>query len=158
MSTVTRTVAQGTSTGTGLTYSATVSNLTNLFYRVVAVNAAGSTPSVNVSLNDTVLPAVATNLTGSKVTTTFLGFPVQSVVTLNWADVANNNVRYTLQRSTNNGVTWTNVSTAIGANATTFSQTFTGFPLTNVTNQYRIAAANSVGVSAWSSTFTIVTP
>jgi FtsP/CotA-like multicopper oxidase with cupredoxin domain len=158
LSTVTRTAAEGTATGDGLTYGATVSNSTNLFYRVVAINAAGSIASVNVSLNDTVLPAVPTNLTGSKVTTTFLGFPVRSVVTLNWADVANNNVTYRLQRSTNNGATWTNVNVNIGANATTFSQVLTGFPLPTVTNQYRIAAANSVGASAWSSTFTIVTP
>ncbi len=154
-----RTAAQATATGGVLTSTIAVTNTTNALYRVNVTSTANATvSSASVSLNDTVVPSVPTALSAIKAPITVLGFRVGTTVTLNWTDTANNNATYTLQRSTNNGTTWTNVSTNLAGNATTTTQSFMN--LTVTTNLYRIQAVNPnpVGASAWSNIFTIVTP
>jgi hypothetical protein len=108
-----------------------------------------------VSLNDTVASAAAVLAAPTKAPWTVFGVRIGTTVTLNWADTANNNATYTLQRSTNNGATWTNVTTTLAGNATTTTQNIAGTAAT--TNQYRIQAVNSVS-TVNSNIVTIVTP
>ncbi len=72
-------------------------------------------------------------------------------VAVTWVAPANGGAAitgYTLDYSSNSGSTWTNWSSAISSSATT--ETVTG--LTNGTAYvFRVAATNSVGTSAWSS-------
>ena len=152
---VTRTAAQSTATGDALTSAITVANSTNASYRVNTSNSVGVTSSLAVSLNDTVAPATAVLAAPTKAPNVS-GSPVGTIVTLNWTDNANNNATYTLQRSINNGTTWSNVSTIpLAGNATATTQTILGSNA--ATNLYRIRAVNSVS-TVNSNTVTIVTP
>jgi hypothetical protein len=152
--TVTRAnAAAGTSTGTVLNATVTVSNTTNASYRVLVTGIA-TAPAVGltaasavVTLNDTVAPSAATGLAATKapVTTTRRGVTTQTGtdVTLTWTDVANNNATYTLQRKIGTATTWTNVSTNIVGNVFTYTDSIGN--MTATTNQYQLIAVNSVG-------------
>jgi FtsP/CotA-like multicopper oxidase with cupredoxin domain len=149
-----RTAAQATSVGTTVNGNAiTVSATTNAVYRVNVTSTTNATASsASVALNNAVAPSAPTGLSATKVSGR-----TAAVVTLTWTDTANNNATFALQRSVNGGTTWTTVSTTIGANTTTTTQSITNTPGI-ITNLYRLQAVNSVGGSAWSNTFTIVTP
>ncbi len=155
---IARSAAQGTATGANLISNITVSNTTNALYRVNAINAGSTASSASVSLNDTVAPTAAVLATPTKAPLRVFGVTVGTTVTLSWTDTANNNATYTLQRSTNGGANWTNVSTTIAGNAVTATSPILG--LTATTNLYRVLAVNSVtgATGVASNTVTIVTP
>lgn len=81
-----------------------------------------------------------------------------SQVAVTWVAPANGGAAitgYTLEYSSNSGSTWTNWSSAISSSATT--ETVTG--LTNGTAYvFRVAATNSIGTSAWSSSSASTSP
>lgn len=89
-------------------------------------------------------PSAPSNLNGSALSC--------SQINLSWADNANNETGFSLQRSTNNS-TWTTIS--LGANTTSYQAT--GLSATT-TYYFRINATNSCGSSANSNTVTITTP
>jgi titin len=79
-------------------------------------------------------------------------------VAVTWVAPANGGAAitgYSLEYSSNSGSTWTNWSSAISSSATT--ETVTG--LTNGTAYvFRVAATNSIGTSAWSSSSASTSP
>ncbi|MCX7068783.1 MAG: fibronectin type III domain-containing protein [Methylococcales bacterium] len=149
-----RTAAQALSVGTAVNANAiAVTATTNALYRVNVTSIANATASsASVALNNTVAPSAPTGLSATKVSS-----PTVATVTLTWNDTSNNNATFALQRSTNGGTTWTTISTTLGANVVTTKHTIANTPGI-ITNLYRVLAANSVGSSAWSNTFTIITP
>ncbi|MCX7107383.1 MAG: multicopper oxidase domain-containing protein [Methylococcales bacterium] len=153
---ITRTQAQGTSTGAALTAALTVSNSTNASYRVNAVNSTTTASSASVLLNDSVAPAAAGLLTVTKTPITLFGLRLGTTVNLSWTDNANNNASYTSQFSTNGGTSWSNISATLAGNATTSTQTVLG--TTAATYQYRVQAVNSVGSVISTNVLSIVLP
>ncbi|MDR3634278.1 MAG: fibronectin type III domain-containing protein, partial [Isosphaeraceae bacterium] len=76
-----------------------------------------------------------------------------TAVVLAWSDVAGE-AGFRVERSTNNGSTWTTAGT-VGAGITTFTDT----GLTEATSYtYRVTATNAVGASPPSTTRSVVTP
>ena len=109
-------------------------------YRVSAVNAAGSSEAVVVTLDTTVAepPAAPTNFTvGSYIASTHR-------LPLSWTDVATNETGYYMEYS-QDGVTWKKSAT-MAANTT--SRTATGLT-PGQTYYFRLAAFNDYGYSDW---------
>jgi fibronectin type 3 domain-containing protein len=70
---------------------------------------------------------------------------------LSWTDNSNNETEFKIERSTDAGVTFTEIAT-VGANVTTYADT----GLTQLTTySYRVRASNSAGDSAYSNTATV---
>ncbi len=135
---IARTGGQIGATGGAVTAPAiVVSNTTNALYRVNAINAIGTGTSASVSLNDTVAPLAPTDLTATA---------TRNRITLSWADAANNNVSYNIQRASDALFTVNVNNNTSGANSTGVTQTGR---TPNRTYYYRVQAVNSVGVSAW---------
>lgn len=135
--------------GTATGYSdLTVQPNTTYWYRVFAYNLAGDSAPSNVANVTTpgAPPAAPTNLTAAA--------PVSTRVDLTWTDNANNESGFAVERSTDGGATWTEI-TRTGANATTFSDT-TVQP--KMTYDYRVYAFNGGGPSGYSNVATVVTP
>ncbi len=105
--------------------------------------------SAIVSVNLGVTPAAPSGLTGTSGTA---GTPF--TVNLAWTDNSNNNASFQIQRCTGTaatcgaGANWTNVSTTVGANATTFVATTPNA----VSYRFRIRAVNPQGNSAYTYT------
>lgn len=116
LGTVTRSTAASLATGDVINRNVGVSATTNALYRVLAINAGGSTPSANASLNNTVAPAAPSNVTVVSCT------PDGTVARCNlaWTDNSNNNTGFRIQRATNVNFTGATTSTT-SANATTWS-------------------------------------
>jgi hypothetical protein len=70
---------------------------------------------------------------------------------LSWTDNSNNETEFKIERSTDAGVTFTEIAT-VGANVTTYADTGLT-PLT--TYSYRVRASNSAGNSAYSNTASV---
>lgn len=117
-------------------------------YRVAAANAAGASSYSNIASATTTgtssAPAVPTGLTA-----TVLAGPQ---VRLNWTDVATNETAYLIQRRYA-GWIWEDLVT-LGANAVTHLDTTS---IGGVVYEYRVAARNAVGTSAWSAGVTVNT-
>ena len=77
-----------------------------------------------------------------------------SQIILNWTESSTNVSGFIIQRSTNGGKTWTQVAQVSGS---VFTWTDTTVRK-GKTYQYRIAAVNSAGTSAWSTAITLTTP
>jgi FtsP/CotA-like multicopper oxidase with cupredoxin domain len=125
----------------------TVAALTTYSYQVIAVSGgANSAPSNVATVTTPDLPLQApTNLRATTISTTF--------VILSWTDNANNELGFYVERSTNNGQTWTRVGQT-AANSTVYRNT----GLTRgATYLYRVQARNAAGVSAYSNTLSVTT-
>jgi hypothetical protein len=123
------------------TFSNTLLSAATLYYyRIVAFNAAGNAAPSNVASATTPqsVPAAPSNLVGTAVSS--------SQINLSWTDNSTNESGFTVQRSTNNGATWTTVAT-VGPNVRTFNNS--GL-VRNTQYRYRVAAFNSAGTSAFS--------
>jgi uncharacterized lipoprotein NlpE involved in copper resistance len=99
-----------------------------LFYRVVAY---GAGP------NGTTLYSAPSNVVGTQLSTPFLATggnavsmprlpraranPAGSQITVTWQDTAYNETAYRVERSSDNGATWTTLTATLPANSTTFS-------------------------------------
>jgi len=124
---------------TGTTYTNTgLTNGTQYFYKVAAVNAAGtSAQSSEASATPNTVPSAPTGLTAS---------PGNAQVSLSWT-AASGATSYNVYRSTTSGGEGT---TAIATGITGIAYNDTG--LTNGTTYfYKVAAVNSAGTSAQSS-------
>jgi phosphodiesterase/alkaline phosphatase D-like protein len=119
---------------------------TQYYYRVRATNSAGNSGYSSTATAATldVPPAAPTGLTAATISAT--------QINLNWADNANNESGYLVERSTD-GVNFTQIAN-LGANVTSYSNT----GLTPATQYYyRVRATNSAGNSGYSSTATAAT-
>jgi FtsP/CotA-like multicopper oxidase with cupredoxin domain len=121
---------------------------TSYQYQVRAVNLAGAS---NWAQSNTVLvpaiPADPTNLAGV--------VKAGPSITLTWTDNATTEAGYTLQRSSDNGATWTPVANALPANTTGYVDT----PVTmGATYLYQVRAYNVSGVSNWAVSAAIAVP
>lgn len=135
----------GGKTGTGTTGPVTVTGLTNgiaYTFTVRATNAVGTGPSSapSNSVTPVTTPNAPTNLRAT------MGRTTVSYVTLTWTDNANNEQGFYIQRSSNGGVTWTQIGQT-AANVTTYLNT--GLPRWT-TYLYRVQAYNIAGASAFS--------
>jgi hypothetical protein len=106
---------------------------------------AGST-SGTASVTVTTIPTPPSNLTATAVSAT--------KVNLSWTDNSSNETGFKIQRSSNGGKSWTQIAT-VGQDVTTYSDTSVS---RSKTYQYRVAAYNSLGTSAWSNVATVTTP
>ncbi|MCU0498469.1 MAG: hypothetical protein MUF87_14050 [Anaerolineae bacterium] len=86
-------------------------------------------------------PAAPTNLVGTPTS--------QTQINLTWQDNSDNENRFTVERSSDNGVNWTELAANLPANTTTYSDT-TGAQCT--TYQYRVSAQNAVTRSPFATT------
>lgn len=130
------------------TYSdLTVQPNTTYWYQVFAYNLAGELPSNVVSVTTPGQPPAApTNLVATAVSST--------QVDLSWTDNANNEDGFTVERSTDGGVTWAQIGQT-GANVTSFSDLAVE---PKMTYDYRVYAFNAGGPSPYSNVATAVTP
>jgi hypothetical protein len=82
-------------------------------------------------------------------------------ISLTWRDNANNEADFIIQRSINGGA-WVQIGTVPAVTGTGGTGTFTDTGVTtspaNATYSYRVAARNSVGTSAFSSTANVTVP
>jgi alpha-tubulin suppressor-like RCC1 family protein len=153
------TTAYGSSTtvqdiGTGVTdtvITATLNSLsidTNYYYRLVAVNSAGTTNGANQVFIITA-PTAPSNLTATATS--------PSSIWLAWTDASNNEDGFKIERAPASGGqagTYAQVGTA-GVNAVSFSDSSV---TTTVTYYYRIRAFNNIGDSAYSNEVSATTP
>ncbi len=137
------TFGQIASVGAGVTsYSNTsLTANTTYYYRVRAVNSAGSSAFSSVASATTqatvTVPAAPSNLAARAVSS--------SQINLTWSDGSSNETGFVIQRSTDN-YTFVQIAT-VGAGVTSYSNT----SLTaNTTYYYRVRAVNSAGSSAFS--------
>ena len=136
-----------------LTYTDTTSNGTTAYkYQVVAENVVGygsGMPSMTVSSTTAVLgvnaPTAPTGLTAA-----IAGTSAAPRVNLTWQDTATTESRFIVQRSTDNGATFTQLAT-VGPRTGTGSVTYADSTVAlNSSYVYRVAADNVAGTSAWS--------
>lgn len=111
----TRSAAQTVATGAVLRPTVTVSVTTNVLYRVLAINTAGSKASAAVSLNNTVAPAAPSDVAVSCVDS-----GGTDTCTVSWTDNSNNNIGFQVQRSTSANFAGA-TSSSVGANTKNFS-------------------------------------
>ncbi len=127
---------------------ATVVGNTRYWYRVRAVNVIGvSGWSNTVNLSPGQLPLAPTHLV--------VGSLTSRTALLTWTDVATNETGYTIQAATNAAFTTGLNSSAIGANATSFTVTRLE---RGRTYWFRVFATNAAGSSASSNVVTGATP
>lgn len=115
---------------------------TSYFYRVQAVNSAGSSDWSNT--------ASATTMAGLPNSPSGLSAVAagSSSINLSWTDNSNDETEFVLQRSTDAGVGFSNIAT-LPFNSTSFTDE--GLEV-STTYYYRVQAINTVGTSAWSNT------
>lgn len=125
----------------------TVAPKTTYYYRIKAVNGVSSSAYSNTVMVVTPgeIPQAPTNLRASVISTTS--------VTLSWTDTSVNESGFNIERSTDNGTTWTRIAQT-APNSTKYRNT----GLTRrTTYQYRVQAYNADGVSEFSNTLTVTT-
>jgi hypothetical protein len=129
------------------TYADTgLTNATPYYYRVRASNSGGhSAYSNNASAILPVIPAAPSNLSANTISS--------NEIDLFWADNSDNETEFKIERSTDAGITFTEIAT-VGANATAFPDAGLS-PLTAYT--YRLRASNLAGDSDYSNTATAIT-
>ncbi len=141
------------------TFTDPTSNATTAYkYRVVAENAVGygsGMPSMTVSSTSDALgvnaPTAPTGLAA-----TLAGISSAPRVNLTWQDTATTEARFLVQRSGDNGATFTQIATVGPRNGTgsvTYADTTAAL---NSTYVYRVATDNVAGTSAWSNPVTVV--
>lgn len=111
------------------------------YYRIFAYNSAGSSSPTNVANLQTMAAAVVgpTAPSGLNATAT-----AASIINLSWVDNSTNENTFSLERSTDNGASFTLIA-VIAANTTTYQD----INLLEVrTYTYRIKAVNDIGASA----------
>jgi hypothetical protein len=125
------------------TYSdSTLTGSTTYYYRIFATNAAGdsaasNTASVTTPAGTGIGPAAPTSLSATTAGAT--------QINLTWADNANNETGFRIERATNSGFTASLVTATVGSNTRTYSAT----GLTAGTTYYfRVYATNAAGSSA----------
>lgn len=125
----------------------TVAAGTTYNYRVKAVNGTVSSIFSDIKSASTSLavPTAPTALRASAIAAT-------SVI-LNWTDTSTIETGFYIERSLNNGVTWTRIA-QVAANATTYRST--GL-VTKTAYQYRVQAFNANGLSTLSNTLLVTT-
>jgi hypothetical protein len=122
-------------------YSSPASGTGSAIVRATAGSMSG-TASVTVST----IPAAPSNLSATAVS--------GSTVNLSWTDNSSNETGFTIQRSTNGGTSWTQIAT-VGAGVTSYSDATVS---KRKTYEYRVAAYNGAGTSAWSNVASVTTP
>ncbi len=128
-----------------------VTNGQKYFYTVTAVNSAGeSLPSNEASATPATVPNSPTNLTATTVSPTQLN--------LSWTAPANNGgstiTGYMIERSIDNGTTWSTLVANTGSASTAYSDTGLA---SSTTYMYRVSAINPVGTGSTSNTTSAVT-
>ncbi len=157
-------VYRGTSSGTE-TLLTTVGNTTSYtdttvtagqtyFYKVTAVNFVGeSSQSNETSATPTAPVTVSGAPTGLAATA-----PSSSQINLSWTAPANNGgsavTGYMIERSTDNGTTWSTIASNTGSTTTTYNDTGLA---ARTTYTYRVSAINSVGTGFPSNTASATT-
>lgn len=124
--------------------SVIISNLTEKTkyrVRVIAVNPSGSAYS---SLDPATTSTTAEEDTTAAAPSTPSGLSITAAAattaTLTWVDTANNETGYKVEYSTNGGSTWSNLTTSVLANATTYNAT----GLSGSANyRFRVTAVNT---------------
>ena len=140
------------------TYTDTTSNGTTAYkYQVVAENVVGygsGMPTMTVSSTTAVIGVnVPTAPTG--LAATLAGTAAAPRVNLTWQDTATTEARFIVQRSADNGATFTQLATVApkaGTGAVTYADTTVAL---NSSYVYRVAADNVAGTSAWSNLLTV---
>ena len=124
------------------------------FYKVTALNSAGeSLPSNEASVTQSTsatVPDAPSSLTAT--------VKSSSQINLNWTAPSNNGgsviIGYTIQRSTDNGNTWSTVQSNTGSTTTTYNDT--GL-VPSTTYSYRVSAINQAGNGSPSNTASATT-
>ncbi len=129
----------------------TVSGSTSYFYRVSAVNGAGSSPTTIQQTVTTPSAPVTPPLAPSGLLATATA---PTIVQLSWADNSSNEFGFRVERSSDNGGTFSLVATVF-TNGITF-QDYNLNPQT--TYVYRVRASNSAGDSAFTANAAATTP
>jgi hypothetical protein len=128
-----------TYTDTGLTQS------TTYYYRVSAYNSGGISDYSSTASVTLAPPAAPTGLSATAVSS--------SEIDLSWTDNSDNETEFKIERSTDAGLTFTEIAT-VSANVTAYADTGLT-PLTAYS--YRVRASNLVGDSDYSNTANTVT-
>ncbi len=141
---ITRIPATGTLPANVLAYTDnTVAAMNTYWYRVRAVNAAGSSPPSNVAYAITPggVPQAPENLAVGLVGKTF--------VQLSWTDKSINEQGFYVERSDNNGTTWKRVGTTTEPNVGAVASFQDNSVKAGTQYLYRVQAYNATGVSAY---------
>jgi hypothetical protein len=110
------------------------------------VRATAGSMSGTARVTVTTIPRAPSNLQATAVSRT--------QVNLTWTDNSSNETGFKIQRSSDGGSTWTQIGT-VGADVTSYSDTTVR---RRTTYEYRVAAYNAAGTSAWSNVATVTTP
>lgn len=129
-----------------------LNHTTTYYYRVFALNSAGSSYRSNIA-SATTLATVPSAPTGLAATANLLQ------IDLSWSTPADNGgsaiMGYMIERSTDGGTTWNTIVSNTGSTGTTYSDTNV-LPLTTYT--YRVSAINDIGTGEPSNTASASTP
>jgi fibronectin type 3 domain-containing protein len=131
---------------------------TRYYYRVIALNSAGSSTSPTVSAvtasNPTPPPTTPTVTTPTAPTNLGVTSVSKKHVTLTWTDKSSNESGFYIERSGNNGKGWRRIAT-VGSNVTTFTDAKVKGRKTYL---YRVQSFNAAGRSAYTGATTATTP
>ncbi len=121
------------------------------YYRIYAVNAAGSSAPTVAALLQTPAAAVVTPSAPSGLTATPAA---ATIININWTDNSTNENSFNLERSIDNGASFTLIA-VISANTTTYRDINL---LEAKTYTYRLKAVNDMGASALTANVATTTP
>jgi hypothetical protein len=111
----------------------------------VFTNCGSAGGSASVTVTAASVPAVPTNVSATALS--------QNQVTISWTEASSSVTGFYVERSSNGGKSWTVVQ--VPGTVTSYRDTSLG---RGKTYQYRIAAFNSLGTSAWSATIIVTSP
>ncbi|MGN6505623.1 MAG: LamG-like jellyroll fold domain-containing protein, partial [Tepidisphaeraceae bacterium] len=125
-----------------------------LFYRAVAYS--------NNGPNGTSIDSPPSNIVGTEFSSAYVGgttsmprgltatpSPSGTPIALSWTDTASNETAYRVDRSSDDGVTWTTLTAALPPNTTSFNDATV---VAGITYTYRVSAINGSASSAYSQT------